>query len=41
MADAYIVTKVQYYDDWIIRETDKRLLPLSRKSMTVADTLNA
>ncbi|HYZ60358.1 MAG TPA: AsnC family transcriptional regulator [Nitrososphaeraceae archaeon] len=41
MADAYIVTEVRYYDDWIIREIEKRLLPLSRKSITVADTLNA
>ena len=30
-----ILTKLQYYDDWIIREIDKRLLPrpLSRKSI--------
>jgi DNA-binding Lrp family transcriptional regulator len=41
MADAFIVTQVRYYDDWIIREIEKRLLPLSRKSITVADTLNA
>jgi DNA-binding Lrp family transcriptional regulator len=41
MADVFIVTEVRYYDDWIIREIDKRLLPLSRKLMTVADTLNA
>ncbi len=26
-ADAYILIKWQYYDDWIIREIDKRLLP--------------
>ena len=25
-ADAYILTKLQYYDDWIIREIDERLL---------------
>ena len=33
-ADGYILTKWQYYDDWIIREIDERLLlpPLSRKS---------
>ena len=32
-----ILTKLQYYDDWIIREIDERLLPrpLSRKSMKV------
>jgi hypothetical protein len=27
-ADIYILTKWQYYDDWIIKEIDKRLLPL-------------
>jgi hypothetical protein len=26
-ADVYILTKLQYYDDWIIREIDERLLP--------------
>jgi DNA-binding Lrp family transcriptional regulator len=26
-ADAYILTKWQYYDDWILKEIDKRLLP--------------
>jgi hypothetical protein len=25
MADAYILTKLQYYDHWILREIDKRL----------------
>jgi hypothetical protein len=25
-ADVYILTKWQYYDEWIIREIDKRLL---------------
>ena len=40
-ADAFIVTKLHFYDDWIIREIDKRLLPLSRKSITMASTLNA
>lgn len=39
-AEAFIVTNLKYYDDWIIREIDKRLLPLPRKSITVADTLN-
>ena len=24
-ADAYILTKWQYYDDWIVKEIDKRL----------------
>jgi hypothetical protein len=24
-ADVYILTKLQYYDDWIIKEIDKRL----------------
>jgi hypothetical protein len=40
-ADVYTLTKWQYYDDWIIREIDKRLLPrpLSRKSIRVADKL--
>jgi hypothetical protein len=40
---AYIVTKLQYYDDWIKREIDKRLLPLpfSRKSIKVAGALKA
>jgi DNA-binding Lrp family transcriptional regulator len=38
MADVYILVKWQYYDDWIIREIDERLLPrtLSRKSIKVA-----
>jgi DNA-binding Lrp family transcriptional regulator len=42
-ADAYIVTKLQYYDDWAIREIDERLLPLplSRKSIKVAGALKA
>lgn len=37
-ADVYILIKWQYYDDWIIREIDERLLPrtLSRKSIKVA-----
>jgi len=26
-ADVYILTKIQYYHDWIIREIDERLLP--------------
>jgi hypothetical protein len=26
-AAAYILTKLQYYNDWIIREIDERLLP--------------
>jgi DNA-binding Lrp family transcriptional regulator len=40
MADAYIVTKLQYYDDWILREIDERLLtmPISRKSINVASS---
>jgi DNA-binding Lrp family transcriptional regulator len=38
-ADVYILTKWHYYDDWILREIDKRLLPrpLLRKSTKVAD----
>ena len=35
-ADVYIVTKLQYYNDWIIREIDETLLPerpLSHKSI--------
>ncbi len=39
-ADAFIVTNLKYYDDWIVRAIDKRLLSLPRKSITVADTLN-
>jgi DNA-binding Lrp family transcriptional regulator len=37
-ADVYILTKLQYYDDWIIREIDRRLLPrsISRKSVKVS-----
>jgi DNA-binding Lrp family transcriptional regulator len=38
-ADVYILVKWQYYDDWIIREIDERLLsqrPLSSKSIKVA-----
>jgi hypothetical protein len=40
-ADVYVLTKWQYYDDWIIREIDKRLLSpqLSRKSTRVTDKL--
>lgn len=44
-ADAFIVTKLQYYDDWIIREIDKRLAgssslpPLSRKPTREVDAL--
>lgn len=34
-ADAFIVTKLQYYDDWIVREIDKRL---PRRSIKVAPT---
>jgi DNA-binding Lrp family transcriptional regulator len=44
-ADVYILTKWQYYDDWIIREIDERLLPLrpplSRKSIKVAGAFKA
>jgi DNA-binding Lrp family transcriptional regulator len=43
-ADAYILTKWQYYDDWIIREIDERLLPLrplSHKSIKVASAFKA
>ena len=38
-----ILTKLQYYDDWIIREIDERLLPrpLSRKSIKVAGAFMA
>jgi DNA-binding Lrp family transcriptional regulator len=37
-ADLYILTKWQYYDDWIIREIEQRLSPrtLSDKSIKVA-----
>ncbi len=33
-ADAYILTKWQYYDDWIMKEINKRLLlrPILHKS---------
>ena len=33
-ADGYILTKWQYYDDWIMREIEEKLLlpPLSRNS---------
>jgi DNA-binding Lrp family transcriptional regulator len=43
-ADVYILTKLQYYDNWIIREIDERLLPsrpLSSKSIKVAGTFIA
>jgi DNA-binding Lrp family transcriptional regulator len=42
-AEAYILTKWQYYDDWIIKEIDKRLFPrtLPRKPTYVVDTLYA
>jgi tRNA A-37 threonylcarbamoyl transferase component Bud32 len=26
-ADVYVLTKLQYYNNWIIREIDERLLP--------------
>jgi secreted trypsin-like serine protease len=35
-ADVYILTKLEYYNDWIIREIDETLLPerpLSYKSI--------
>lgn len=35
MADAFIITKLQYYDDWILREIDKRL-PRPHKLIKVA-----
>jgi len=41
-ADVYIVTKLQYYNDWIVREIEERLLspqrPLSHKSIKAAST---
>jgi DNA-binding Lrp family transcriptional regulator len=39
MADVYILVKWQYYDDWIIREIDERLLarPFLHKSTKVVD----
>ena len=40
-ADVYILTKLQYYNDWIIREIDERLLtqrPLSHKYIKSADS---
>jgi hypothetical protein len=43
-ADVYILTEWQYYDDWITREIDERLLTqssLSRKSIKVADAFKA
>ena len=42
-AEVYILTKWQYYDDWIIKEIDKRLFPrtLPRKPTYVVDTLYA
>src|SRR5919108_3116312 len=41
-ADVYILTKWQYYDDWIIKEIDKRLLPqpLLHKSTKLATSLH-
>jgi DNA-binding Lrp family transcriptional regulator len=36
MADAYVITEARYYNDWIMREIDKRLpMPISRKSVKV------
>lgn len=40
-ADAFIVTKLQFYDDWIMKEIDKRLLPPSRKLIRMADAIKA
>jgi hypothetical protein len=40
-ADAFIITEVQYYDDWAIREIDKRLPPqLVRKSVKKRVSMN-
>lgn len=42
MADAYVVTEARYYNDWVMREIDKRLpMPISRKSIKVAGPFNA
>jgi DNA-binding Lrp family transcriptional regulator len=40
-ADVYILTKWQYYDNWIMKEVDERLLPrpLSRRSIKVVEGL--
>ena len=40
-ADVYILTKWQYYDNWIMKEVDERLLPrpLSRRSIKVVEAL--
>jgi hypothetical protein len=41
-AEVYILTKWQYYDDWIIKEVDKRLSPRTQHKPTyVVDTLYA
>jgi hypothetical protein len=43
-ADVYIITKLEYHDDWIIREIDDRLLPqqpFSRKSIKVVSAFMA
>jgi DNA-binding Lrp family transcriptional regulator len=43
-ADVYILSKWQYYYDWIIREIDERLLlprPLSHKSIKMAGAFKA
>ena len=41
-AEVYILTKWQYYDDWIIKEIDKRLSPRTQHKPTyVVDTLYA
>src|SRR5215208_3779704 len=41
-ADAYILTKWQYYDDWIMKEINERLLPrpLLHKSTKLATSLH-
>jgi hypothetical protein len=40
-ADVYILTKWQYYDDWIMKEINERLLPrpLLYKSTKLATSL--
>src|SRR5215216_4060949 len=40
-ADVYILTKWQYYDNWIMKEVDEKLLPrpLSRRSIKVVEGL--
>ena len=39
-ADIFILTKWQYYDDWIIRDIDEKLLPRHQRSLPRKSIIN-